>query len=63
MSSFFIQKVVADDKREELYLYYKGCLIYKAWYVAGHKQYGRVFHEGEGIASPAKALISAVRPS
>jgi hypothetical protein len=57
MASFSTYKVVLDDKREELYLYYRGHLIYKAWYVAGQKQYSKVFYEGEGISNGAKAGV------
>lgn len=55
MASFFTQAVRAADNRHELYVYCRGRLIYKAWYIAGQKQYGRVFHVGEGLSQGAKA--------
>jgi len=55
MASIFTQTVRAADNRHELYVYFRGRLLYKAWYLAGQKQYGRVFHEGEGLSQEAKA--------
>ena len=54
MASFFTQAVLAADNRHELYVYFRGRLIYKAWYSAGQKQHGRVFHVGEGLSQVAK---------
>jgi hypothetical protein len=55
MASFFTQAVLAADNRHELYIYCRGRLIYKAWYLAGQKQHSRVFHVGEGLSQGAKA--------
>jgi hypothetical protein len=55
MATFFKQAVLTADNRQELYVYFRGRLIYKAWYVAGQKRYGRVFHVGEGLSQEAKA--------
>jgi hypothetical protein len=55
MASFFTQTVLAADNRQELYIYFRGRLIYKAWYIAGQKHYGSVFHVGEGLSQEAKA--------
>lgn len=55
MASFFTQAVPVADNRYELYVYFRGRLIYKAWYLAGQKQHGRVFHAGEGLSQGAKA--------
>lgn len=55
MATFFTQEVLSKGGRKELYVYFRGRLIYKAWYVAGQKQYSRVFHEGEGLTLEARA--------
>jgi hypothetical protein len=33
----------------ELYVFREGRLLYKRWLASGHKPYGRVFHENEGL--------------
>jgi hypothetical protein len=53
MATFFTQKVISEGNRHELYVYFQGQLIYKVWYVAGQKQYSKLFHAGEG----AKASV------
>jgi hypothetical protein len=55
MASFFTQTVLAADNCHELYVYFSGRLIYKAWYIAGQKQHSRVFHVGEGLGQEIKA--------
>ena len=45
---FFTRKLVGTAPRQELYVYYRGRLLYKAWYVAGQKQYSKLFYEGKG---------------
>lgn len=55
MAPFFTQAVPTADNRHELYVYLRGRLIYKAWYLAGQKQHSRVFHVGEGRSQEAKA--------
>ena len=55
MAPFFTQTVPAADNRHELYVYLRGRLIYKAWYLAGQKQHSHVFHVGEGRSQEAKA--------
>jgi hypothetical protein len=57
MATFFTRKVLSEGNRQELYVYFRGHLIYKVWYVAGQKQYSRLFHEGEGLTLGAKASI------
>jgi hypothetical protein len=58
MATFFTQMVLSADNRQELYVYFQGHLIYKAWYVAGRKRYSKLFHEGEGLTQEAKARVS-----
>jgi hypothetical protein len=58
MAPFFTQAVPAADNRHELYVYLRGRLIYKAWYLAGQKQYSCVFHMGEGRSQATKASRS-----
>jgi hypothetical protein len=60
MASFFTQAVLAIDNRHELYVYFRGRLIYKAWYLAGQKQHGRIVHVGEGLSQEAKASRTEV---
>ena len=60
MATLYTQEFFSKDDRKELYVYFRGRLIYKAWYVAGQKRYSRVFHEGEGLTLGAKAGESEV---
>lgn len=55
MAPFFTKEVRSTGNRRELYLYFRGRLLYKAWYVDNQKQYGRLFHVGEGLTLEAKA--------
>lgn len=50
---FFTRKLVGTAPRQELYVYYRSRLLYKAWYVAGQKQYSKLFYEGEGLTQGA----------
>ena len=36
---------------KEVYVYLRGCLLYKAWFENGKKTSSRVFHAGEGLTS------------
>jgi hypothetical protein len=58
MATFFTRKVLSEGNRQELYVYFQGQLLYKAWYVAGRKRYSRLFHEGEGLTQEAKARVN-----
>jgi hypothetical protein len=51
---FFTQEVLSEGNRKELYVYFQGHLIYKAWYVAGRKLHSRMFHFGEGLTQRAR---------
>lgn len=55
MATLFTKEVRSTGNRRELYLYFQGRLLYKAWYVDNQKQYGRLFHIGEGLTLAAKA--------
>ena len=39
---------------KEVYVYFLGALIYKAWFFRGVKTVSKVFHEGEGLAQRRK---------
>jgi hypothetical protein len=53
-SLHFRKEVVTNGSRQELYLYYKGRLIYKRWFLNGVKVSSRLFHEGAGLTQGAK---------
>jgi hypothetical protein len=53
VATFFTYQLVGSALRQELYVYYRGRLLYKAWYVAGQKQSSKLFHEGEGLTQGA----------
>jgi hypothetical protein len=55
MTSFLTQQFRSVDGQQELYVYYRGRLIYKAWYKGEQKQHGRMFHEREGLTQWATA--------
>jgi hypothetical protein len=50
----FRKEVLAHGKRKEIYIYFRGRLIYKQWQENGVKVASRVFHEGEGLTQFAK---------
>lgn len=54
LTTRFRKEVLGDGKREEVYLYYSGRLIYKQWYVNGVKVASRMFYDGEGLTQFAK---------
>jgi hypothetical protein len=35
---------------KEVYIYFRGILIYKMWFVRGVKTGSKLFHAGEGLA-------------
>lgn len=55
MAMLFTKEVRTTGNRSELYLYFRGRLLYKAWYLNNQKQYGRIVHAGEGLTLAAKA--------
>jgi hypothetical protein len=59
MATSFTKEIRATGNRHELYLYFRGRLLYKAWYVDNQKQAGRVFHVGEGLTLAANASTPA----
>jgi hypothetical protein len=50
----FRKEVVASGKGKEIYIYFRGRLIYKQWQANGQKVASRMFHEGEGLTQFAK---------
>lgn len=50
----FRREVIEHGKRKEIYLYFRGRLIYKQWQENGVKVASRLFHEGEGLTQLAK---------
>jgi hypothetical protein len=55
MATLFTKEIRSTDNHRELYLYFRGRLLYKAWYLDNQKQYGRIVHAGEGLTLAAKA--------
>lgn len=55
MAMLFTKEVRSTGNRSELYVFFRGRLLYKAWYIDNQKQYGRVSHAGEGLALATKA--------
>ena len=55
MATLFTKAVRTTGNRRELYLYFRGRLLYKAWYLDNQKQYGRIVPAGEGRTLAAKA--------
>jgi hypothetical protein len=49
MAALFTKEVRSTGNRRELYLYFRGHLLYKAWYLDNQKQSSRLFHDGEGL--------------
>jgi len=43
------------DEYGQMYLYFQGQLIYKRWGLKGGHNYGRVFHDREGLTLQTKA--------
>ena len=56
MATLFTKEVCSTGNRRELYLYFRGRLLYKAWYLDNQKQSSKLFHAGEGLASEAPAI-------
>lgn len=50
----FRKEIIASGKGKEIYIYFKGRLIYKQWQENGRKVASRMFHEGEGLTQFAK---------
>jgi len=46
--SHFSKEISENGIYKNLYLYFRGTLIYKAWFVRGQKTDSRTFHAGEG---------------
>jgi hypothetical protein len=55
MATLFTKEVRSTGNRRELYLYFRGCLLYKAWYLDNQKQSSNLFHVGEGLTLEAPA--------
>lgn len=49
MATLFTKEVRSIGNRSELYLYFRGRLLYKAWYLDNQKQSSKLFHTGEGL--------------
>lgn len=53
-SLHFRKEVITNGPRQEVYLYYRGRLIYKQWFLQGVKVASHLFHEGEGLTQEAR---------
>jgi hypothetical protein len=50
----FRKETREDGIYKEVYVYFLGALIYKAWFVRGVKTASKVFHDGEGLGQRRK---------
>lgn len=53
-SLHFRKEVITNGSQQEVYLYYRGRLIYKQWFLKGVKVASRLFHEAEGLTQDAR---------
>ena len=52
----FCSKTHEEGIYKEVYVYFRGALLYKTWFVRGVKTASKVFHDGEGLAQSRKAM-------
>lgn len=45
----FRKEISENGIYKEVYVYFRGALIYKAWFVRGKKTVSRMFYDGEGL--------------
>jgi len=57
----FQTKTCVTGPRKEVYLYSRGALIYKAWFIDGVKTASRMFHAGEGLTFHLNKEFGAVK--
>ncbi|MGI4969668.1 MAG: hypothetical protein ACRYGH_12000 [Janthinobacterium lividum] len=49
MATLFTKEIRLTGNHRELHLYFRGRLLYKAWYLDNQKQSSKLFHAGEGM--------------
>ncbi|OGX90128.1 hypothetical protein BEN49_23865 [Hymenobacter coccineus] len=56
--NLFRNKTFENGIYKEVYVYFRGALIYKAWFVKGKKTFSRMFHYGEGLTQFSNSEIA-----